>query len=224
MICIYYVHSNSILKTIYTTHMFTNVFFKIAPMRNIVATAAALLLLSGCASPLMSPVDESVAVTQQADAATVTFFRTSVFGSAIQAPVAEGRGSDVDFVGIVSKGYRVRHSITPGEHMFVVGGESSNLIKGTFEPNKNYYVLISPRMGWLKARFAFEPLSKEKLADESVQAEIRNCQLMTPNEAGLEWFESNRGSMRGKLIYAISDFNPETDPIIQAEDGIEALY
>ena len=44
-------------------------------------------LLSGCASSYMSPV---VSPSEPADDnATVTFFRTSIMGSGIQAPVAK---------------------------------------------------------------------------------------------------------------------------------------
>jgi outer membrane murein-binding lipoprotein Lpp len=59
-------------------------------MKKFLLTAASLsvLLLSGCASSLMSP-DENAGSSIPKDKAVITFFRTSVLGGAIQAPISE---------------------------------------------------------------------------------------------------------------------------------------
>lgn len=183
-------------------------------------------LLSGCASSYMSPV---VSPSEPADDnATVTFFRTSIMGSGIQAPVAkEAEKQTIEPVGVVSMSYKVRQEVAPGEHAYVVGGESSSLIKGTFEPNKHYYVRVEPRPGFLKARFVLVPVTKEELSTEDVQDEIKSCELMELNESGIQWFKEHDQSMRNKLVNAIKDYEEDVQDgdavYIQPKDGIDEL-
>lgn len=90
-------------------------------------------------------------------------------GSDIQAPVAkEATKQTVEPIGVVSMSYKVRQEVAPGEHAYVVGGESSPLIKGTFVSNEHYYVRVEPRP-FFKARFVLVPLTKEELSTEDVQ-------------------------------------------------------
>lgn len=183
-------------------------------------------LLTGCASSYMSPVESPLEPTQKN--ATVTFFRSSIMGYAIQAPVAkESENQTVEPVGIVSTNFKVRKEVPPGEHTYVVGGESSSLVKGNFKANKHYYVRVEPRPGWWKARFALVPVTKEELAKERVKDEIKSCKLMELNESGVRWFKEHDQSMRSKLVNAIEDYEEDVQDgdavYIQPQDGINDL-
>lgn len=76
-------------------------------------------LLTGCASSYMSPV---VSPSEPADDnATVTFFRTSIMGSGIQAPVAkEAAKQTIEPVGVVSMSYKVRQEVAPGDMLMLL--------------------------------------------------------------------------------------------------------
>lgn len=184
-------------------------------------------LLTGCASSYMSPVESpSEPVPTNA---TVTFFRSSIFGAAVQAPVAkEGIEKTIEPVGVVSVSYKVRQEVAPGEHTYIVGGESSSLIKGDFKENKHYYVRVEPRLGLWKSRFALIPLTKEELSKQNIQEEIKSCKLMELNESGIQWFKEHDQSMRDKLANAIEGYEDDVkdgDAVyIQPQDGIDELY
>lgn len=186
--------------------------------------------LTGCASSYMSPVTDPAAPATEN--ATITFFRNSLFGSAIQAPVAHEKTQTsgepaVDPVGVISTGYKVRQEIPAGEHAYVVGGESSSLVRGTFTAGKHYYVRIDPRMGFWKARFAFEPISAEELKNENLRRTIAETKLMELNADGKAWFREHNDSMVEKLLDAIKDDKEDgadgAAVRIKAEDGIDEL-
>ena len=177
----------------------------------------------------MSPLSKPIA--NQEETATVTFYRTSIFGSAIQAPVAkEAHENEISAVGIVSKGYKVTQVVTPGSHTYVVGGESSSIVKGNFVSNKHYYIRVEPRMGWLKARFDLVPITADELNSESLRNDIQSCLSVELNEQGYNWFNNHYGSMKVKLIKGKKDYEEELrngDEVyyVKPEDGVDwVLY
>ena len=182
-------------------------------------------MLSGCASDLMTQVPEETQVTEQTS--VITFWRNNAFGAAIQAPVAEGKENEgIDPVGIVSHGYKVRYVVEPGDHYFVVGGESSSLLKATVQANKHYYVQVMPVMGIWKARFALMPLNQKHLADPKVRERIAQTRSMRLNEAGQAWYVQHEGDMIKKLKNAQirhEKAERKKGPLLQLmpEDGID---
>ncbi|MDR1488935.1 MAG: hypothetical protein LBS65_00380 [Desulfovibrio sp.] len=185
------------------------------------------LLSSGCASKYMEPVTHDAATGQLgAGQSAVVFFRDTSFGGGIQAPVAEGVAGDVAFIGIVSANTKLLHKTTPGEHVYVVGGEGSNLLFANLEPQKFYYVRVSPKMGVFKARFKFEPVSPvqgEKL--QELAGDLAGCGWVTPNRLSQDWFADNKISIREKLEDALKkDREGESDrAVVNARDGIATL-
>lgn len=159
-----------------------------------------IVLLTGCASPLMSPTDLA---SPTEDQAVITFYRNVFVGSAIQAPIAEEVGDDVSFVGISSKDTKIQHVVAPGKHRYVVGGESSHLLEADVEAGKSYYAKVDPRMGWLKARFHLVAQKGEDSEDAMKTVAKLNC--VAPNEEGQKWFENHRKSMLNKLRKAKED-------------------
>ena len=187
----------------------------------------AMTVLSGCSSKLMTPVT-SQPVVPHGEEASITFFRPSMFGGGVQAPIAEEKNSGmVELVGICSTDTKIRHVVEPGRHVFVVGGESASLLIAEAAPGMNYYVRVSPRFGWWKARFEMVPVSPEDLAKEKVRKEIKECVLVSPNESAAAWFIDNKTSMENKLkiakdkIHSGKDLSRYVMPKIY---GIDRLY
>lgn len=180
------------------------------------------LLGSGCASKLMSP-DENYAKPDE-NKSKIVFFRSSSMGGAIQAPIGKEDGEEVKFIGIASTDTKIQCDVDPGFHTFVVSGESAQIVKGDVAANKIYYVRVSPRLGWVKARFHPNIVTPEELAKESVQKEIKNCMLVKPNAAGEDWFRSNYPSMKSKLKTGKEKFDGDKDQIILESYGVDQLY
>ena len=107
-----------------------------------------LLMLNACGfkSNLMSPATNEQSPKLAENTSRIIFYRSSSMGAAIQAPIVEHKNGDINFCGIASYGTKFHYIVTPGKHNFVVGGESSSLLKADIAPNKNYYVKIIPMM------------------------------------------------------------------------------
>ncbi|MCL1985178.1 MAG: hypothetical protein FWG59_01850 [Betaproteobacteria bacterium] len=188
----------------------------------VLAALAACAALVGCASKHME-----VATIGQNDGAlsenqaAIVFFRDTSFGGAIQAPVVESfveaTGSNVEFVGIVSANTKLLHKTTPGKHIFIVGGESSNMLEADLAPQKFYYVRVDPKMGLMKARFAFEPVL---VNDEKLQKLLSGCTWVTSGPTAQAWFNENKDSMQGK---AESAAEKEKRAILHPGSGFDML-
>lgn len=75
--------------------------------------------------------------------AVITFYRTSfVDGDIAQAPIVEKAGDSIKLVGIASSGTKIQYEVAPGEHSFVVGGQSSHYLKANVQAGKS---LLRPR-------------------------------------------------------------------------------
>jgi hypothetical protein len=164
-----------------------------------------IIFSTGCASQYMQPVVHSPSSAQLSpDQAAIIFFRDTSFGGAIQAPIAEGTvDNNVLFVGIVSANTKFLHKTTPGQHLYVVGGEGANLLFADLEPQKFYYVRIDLKMGLWKARFKFEPVRQGgtgELADD-----LADFKWVAPNTESQAWFADNKASMQDKLNEALED-------------------
>ena len=175
-------------------------------------------VLVGCASKHMevTTVGQGEGVLSDNQAAII-FFRDTSFGGAIQAPIVEAKGADVEFVGIVSANTKLLHKTTPGKHIYVVGGESSNMLEADLAPQKFYYVRVDPKLGFAKARFAFEPVLA---TDEKLQKALSGCTWVTSGATAQAWFNDNRASMKGK---ADSAAEKEKKAILASGSGVESL-
>lgn len=159
--------------------------------------------LTGCASSHMSPTDPAAPTPEQA---VITFYRSSMIGSAIQAPIAQESGQDVEFVGVASVGTKIQKIVAPGKYRFVVGGESCHLLEADVEAGKSYYAYVAPRIGWLKARFRLLTQGQDKIEEA-----IETCVGLEPvaiNKSGESWFAGHKESMLDKLNEAKADHDP----------------
>ena len=69
------------------------------------------------------------------------------YDQAIQASVYDVTSGAPEFIGIVSNDTKISYMTSPGEHMFMVVGESADFLKASVVEGKTYYTVVSPRMG-----------------------------------------------------------------------------
>jgi hypothetical protein len=186
----------------------------------LLATVAVLGAV-GCASKHMEPVavsknSEVLAENQSA----VVFFRDTVLGGAIQAPVVEYAGADVQFVGIISANTRLLHKTAPGRHVYVVGGEGANLLEAELAPKKFYYVRVEPKIGLFKARFALEPVEAFGESGEKLEKALEDCAWVAAGASAASWFAENRESMQAKAAHAAEK---EDKFVLKPQDGVDLL-
>ena len=122
---------------------------------------ALALLLAGCAGTVTNmrevPAGEP-AMAPEPGKSLVVFMRPSGFGFAIQSSVFEVRDNDPLLIGIVAAKAKVGYNVEPGKRLFMAVGESADFMTAELEPNKTYYVQVTPRMGLWKARFSLAPV------------------------------------------------------------------
>lgn len=186
--------------------------------------AVACLAMVGCSSKLMQSADPTIAESHPGpDEAKIVFFRATTFGGAIQSWVCEEKEGELEYIAIVSAGAKVAHTTTPGKHMYLTGAENGELLEADLEGGKTYYTYVSPRMGWWKARFVFDPVSGERLSTNAFKKDLAWCDWREPNQDGQIWFRDNLPSLRSKYIDALGDYtkNPDERKILKPEDGSE---
>ena len=149
------------------------------------------VVLSGCVSFSTSVTDQQI--TPQGEEATITFFRSSYLGFLTTCLVVEETNhDDVKLVASLDPGEKIRNIVAPGKHVFLVEGESPDLLEVNVAPKMNYYVRVSPRLGFMQRRYKFIALSPEKLSTKNIQNEINVCSLAEPNDRAKKYFQISK--------------------------------
>ena len=176
--------------------------------------------LQACTSAHLKPVaNPQQTMKPQPGKAMVVFMRPSMFGGAIQSTVYDGQ----NYVSTVSAGTRVAYQADPGEHMFMVIGESADFMAATLNPNKTYYAVVSPRMGFWKARFSFKPVRKSE-SNEQLGEWLNSTELMEPNAEGIQWAKDNQADINSKWDTYLTEWKAkdkaaQTEQTLFPEDG-----
>lgn len=153
---------------------------------------------------------------------SVVFIRPSGFGFAIDSAIFDITGKDNKVIGIVSAKKKVVYKTNPGEHLFMVTGESGDFMKASLEAGKTYYALVSPRMGMWKARFTFEPVTKAQLSSDEFKQWFDSCELVENTQDTYSWAKENAKSIQSKRDDNIKDWNERPDsekPSLGPQDG-----
>jgi hypothetical protein len=82
--------------------------------------------------------------------------------------------------------------------MFMVVGENADFMKADLLPDKTYYALVRPRMGWWKARFSLSPIRQSQLDSEEFIKWNGDCDLMNNTEESYQWAKENEASLISK--------------------------
>jgi len=170
-----------------------------------IMTLGFVILLAGCQSTLMEPVTQQVATNVEQDTSRVVFMRSAFLGQGIQASVFEIKDGVPDFIGIISNGTKVTFDTTPGEHMFMVVGESADFLKADLTEGKTYYSVVSPRMGFWKARFSLHPVRNTETtkfkynSKEFVEMQM-DSRFVKSGVKAKDWAVKNAASINKKLL------------------------
>ena len=183
----------------------------------------AVLLLSGCAGStrlMKSAADASY--EPLADKAVVIFMRPQTMGFAVQSVAYDIIGNENKLVGIVSAKKKVAYITNPGEHLFMVIGESADFMIADLTAGKTYYALVTPRMGWNKARFSLTPVHKNQVNLSNLESWKKACIFTENSESSHQWAEKhsrNVEGMRGRYYEKWKQKPKESQPFLKPEDG-----
>jgi hypothetical protein len=183
-----------------------------------------VLLMSGCAGTVkhmqVVAVDKVVSSPEEGKA-MIVFMRPSTLGFAIQSSVFEITNNP-SLVGIVAAKKKVSYQLEPGEHLFMVVGESADFMSAELEANKTYYALVTPRMGMWKARFSLKPIPLEELNTPQFKEWLQDCEWVEKSPSSDVWASENMSDIRSKQgEYYVKWMNKEESdrPKLLPKDG-----
>jgi hypothetical protein len=182
-------------------------------------------IFAGCAgsSKYMKLAPAGTDYYPEDDKALVIFMRPSTLGYAIQSSVFDVTSGENKLVGIISAKKKLAYKTDPGEHLFMVVGESADFMKAKLEAGKTYYALVSPRMGVWKARFSLKPVHKEELSSEEFRNWVQACEYVENKESAYKWAEQNAANIQSKREKYLIKWNEKPEsakPTLYPEDGI----
>lgn len=170
----------------------------------------AMLVLGGCASVHMKK-EGVVAKSAGPDSAKVVFLRHSFVGSAISASLFDVSKEQETFIGIHENGTRIEYLTTPGEHLFMVVGESADFMAANVEAGKTYYAITTPRIGAWKARFSLIPIRAAGEGEFTTQSKEFKTWVADPlveiNPESEAWYQKNRTDINQKRKEYIVKWN-----------------
>jgi hypothetical protein len=184
------------------------------------------LLFAGCAgsSQYMKLVpDYDTSHLPKDNQSLVIFMRPSSIGFAIQSSVFDITKGENKLVGIVPAKKMVPYETEPGEHLFMVVGESADFMKANLESGKTYYALVTPRMGVWKARFSLYPVNKEELASDKLKNWLGDCKYTENTDGSYDWAGKNAKSIQAKKEKYLSKWNEKQEqdqPRLNPDDGV----
>ena len=187
--------------------------------------AVMVVLLTGCAgsSERMGEVSaERYSPAPEPGKAMVVFMRPSGVGFAVQSTVYELADTGIKIIGIVSAKTKVAHQVEPGKRLFMVMGENADFMSAELQAGRTYYASVAPRMGLWKARFAFEPVRRDKLDSDGFKSDFNDTRWVAKTAATEEWFAANRDAVQSRRGDYFVDWMkaPEHErAILRADDG-----
>lgn len=181
-------------------------------IRPLVLLLPLLLMMGGCAvkSNYMQPV-ESKPVQASPDQALIVFMRPSLYGGAIQASLFTVDDGVEDFIGVSSAKTKIAYPVAAGEHRFMVIGESADFMDATVEAGKTYYAIVSPRMGFWKARFSLYPVRGDRDGKFSHRSEEfadwqEGTDWVVKAPEAERWYRENQADIERKYRAYIKDW------------------
>ncbi len=165
--------------------------------------ATVILLATGCASTKMLDRANQEVEVPTADKAQLIFMRSSSLGGAVQSTVFNITSTDPEFIGILSTGKKLSYIVDPGEHMFMVIGESADFMGANLAGGKTYYAMVTPRMGAWKARFSMKPVRNGADGDfqyesDRFQGWLTKTSFVENTPESIAWFNANLDSIVSK--------------------------
>jgi hypothetical protein len=192
----------------------------------LVSTLFIVFGLSGCAGTVknMQPFEGDPAmIVPESGKAMIVFMRPSTLGFAIQSSVFRVTEGTPEVVGIVAAKAKVAYQVDPGEHLFMVIGESADFMSAEVEAGETYYTLVTPRMGAWKARFSLKPVARPDQDRRQLDEWLGACAWVEKSAATDNWAANNALDIQDKRTRYYETWMQKDDaerPRLTAEDGV----
>ena len=180
-----------------------------------------LVLLVGCAgsSPYMRkavPVEGGASPGK----AIVYFMRPSGMGFAVNFQIWDRDR----LIGLSQAKSYFAYECDPGKHLFIGRAENKRGVDADIEAGKSYYVITQIKMGALKARMAFIPVTRGSQFWDKVDQYKKSLNFIEPKEEVIaEWLAKKKTAIEKEMSEIISYLNtPEGKKYVVAlskEDG-----
>jgi hypothetical protein len=118
--------------------------------------------------------------------ALIYFMRTSQYGGVMPADLYDGE----TYVGSITFGEHIAYPATPGQHLFMVVGETAEFMPSELLAGKTYYANVGAHMGMWKARFHFSP-QNGNLPQGELNSALNAGRQVVLTEEGRRWAAEN---------------------------------
>lgn len=137
------------------------------------------------------------------DKAQVVFVRSSFLGNAINASIYDVTSGEPEFIGIIANDTKIAYPTTAGDHLFMVVSEAADFLEAKVVPGKSYYSIITPRMGFWKARFSMWPVksdgtTKYNTDSKEIKKILIETKLVENSEKSNAWFKKHQQDIKSK--------------------------
>lgn len=161
------------------------------------------LLFVGCASNPMIVSSNQTISSVAADKSQVVFMRSSFLGGAINGSLYDVTNVEPIFIGIIANGTKVSYDTTPGKHVFMVVSEAADFLEADIQAGKSYFSIVTPRMGFWKARFSLWPVRSDGTTEYNTETEeFKNMLLKTDlvenSDKSIAWFNKHKDDIKSK--------------------------
>jgi hypothetical protein len=163
------------------------------------------LIFAGCASNPMQVVSNQALPQTTNDKAQVVFVRSSFLGNAINASIYDVTSGEPIFIGVIANETKIAYPTNAGKHLFMVVSEAADFLEAEVVAGKSYYSIITPRMGFWKARFSMWPVkndgsTKYNTASKEFQKILISTKLVENSEKSNAWFKKHQQDIRSKYL------------------------
>ena len=155
-------------------------------------------LMTGCSHHMQAVPQDRIFTAPEAGKSVVIFMRPGSFAGAIGSSVFEVSGEEPSLVGLVAAKKKVAYQVEPGEHLFMVVGESADFMSAQLEPNKTYYAFVEPRLGAWKARFSLRPIHADEVKTSRFRSWVNSCRWVEKAPSADNWAQANMRDIKAK--------------------------
>jgi hypothetical protein len=148
-------------------------------------------------------MEQQVVQRPPADESQVIFLRLSSADGTNGVSLFEVTGGDIEFIGIIVPGVRVPYQTKPGKHVFMLVSDGADFMEANLAGGKNYYSVVTPQMGFWKARFSLMPYKNDPSAyfDTAMPSFAKNSnsgELVGISPTALAWYEEHKANIEAK--------------------------
>jgi hypothetical protein len=154
------------------------------------------------------------------DKALVVFMRPSKKGGSVHASVYDGE----EFITFVQHNTVFPYLTEPGKHRFMVVSEAASFLDADLRGGLIYFVNVRPKMGTWRARFRFNPITRDEKDWEKLSTWLNRARETKPRDTAFVWVENNWPSITNKKEVYEPKWEAKPDEeraTIEPDDGVD---